>query len=256
LTVPAGYDRLLLEHAIAVARSDLAAAIRRCLVNADGTHVTLHEYAARQPNSRVLRGRGTAYAITLPLSGMRVVVRHNEHGGLFAPLTRDRFVAPTRAPYELQTSRALSRLGVPTPEILAYVLYPPAALLQRADVCSREVPDSRDLADILSTGVDRAAAIAATAELVAVLSRAGARHHDLNAKNILVTAEKAYVLDVDRLTLGGSPGAALDANLERLTRSLCKWREQFGARISDDEITELHGRSRRAFQLGSQSSVS
>ena len=254
--LPAGYERLLLTHAVAVARSDLAAAIRRSLVNADGSNSTLHEYAARQPSARALRGRGVAYAVNLPLSGLRVVVRHNTHGGLFAPLTRDRFTPPTRAPYELETSIALTRLGVPTPEVVAYVLYPPGGLLQRADVCSREVPGSRDLADILATASDRVAAIAATADLVASLSRVGARHHDLNAKNILLTDEKAYVLDVDRLTLGEKPEAALDANLARLSRSLRKWREQFGARISDDEISELHALAQRAFDRLASGSLS
>jgi tRNA A-37 threonylcarbamoyl transferase component Bud32 len=139
---------------------------------------------------------------------------------------------------------------------VAYVLDPPGAVLQRADVCSREVPSSRDLADILATDSDRIAALAAAAELVASLSRAGARHHDLNAKNILLTNEKAYILDVDRLTLGETPEAALDANLARLSRSLRKWREQFGARISDEEISELHALAQRAFDRPAHGSIS
>jgi tRNA A-37 threonylcarbamoyl transferase component Bud32 len=245
---PAGFERLLLGHAVAIARSDVAVGIRRSLVNADGTRCTLHEYAARHPGARVLHGRGAAYAVLLPETSFRVVVRHNRHGGLLARFTGDRFVAPTRAPYELQVSIELARLGVPTPEVVAYALYPPGGLLQRSDVCSREVPRSRDLAQVL-TGEgtsERTLALAATAELVAALARAGARHHDLNAKNVLVTAERAYVLDVDRMALHRTPETALRGNLERLARSLRKWRDQFGARVAERDITELEAGARRA----------
>jgi hypothetical protein len=250
--LPSGYERLLLGHAVAVARSDVAVSVRRSLVNADGTRSTLHEYAARHPSARALQGRGTSYAVPLPQSTVRVVVRHNRHGGLFGRLTGDLFVSPTRAPYELEVSLALAKAGVPTPEIMAYALYPPGGVLQRSDVCSREIPGSRDLAEILTHdgGTERAAALAATAELVAALARAGARHHDLNAKNVLLTYETAYVLDVDRLTLGGRPEAALDGMLARLGRSFRKWRDRFGAKVSERDITELEASSRRALKRG------
>lgn len=249
--VPSGYERLLLGHAIAVARSDLALNVRRSLISADGTKVTLHEYASQHPASRPMQGRGTAYAVPLPLSSVRVVVRHNRHGGLLASLTRDRFLSPTRAPYELETSLQLRTLGVPTPEIVAYAVYPPGGVFQRSDVCSREIPGSRDLAAILTRDDAAAcrAALDATAGLAAALARAGARHHDLNAKNILLTSESAYVLDVDRVTLGGKPDRVMDGNLARLARSLRKWRGQFGARISESDIAALDAAS-RALQSG------
>ena len=73
------------------------------------------------------------------------------------------------------------------------------------------------------------------ASLVAALSRAGARHHDLNAKNVLI-ADQAMVLDVDRVQFGWKPQDALAHNLARLDRSLRKRRERLGERISDEEI--------------------
>ncbi|MEK7246362.1 MAG: lipopolysaccharide kinase InaA family protein, partial [Pseudomonadota bacterium] len=116
--------------------------------------------------------------MALPQGGTRVVVRHNRHGGLLGPLTGDLFLAPTRAPDELEISLTLARLGVPTPEIVAYVLYPPGGLLQRSDVASKEIQSGRDLADILTSdgSPERAAAFAATAELLGSMARAGARH--------------------------------------------------------------------------------
>jgi len=248
--VPPGFERLLLGHAVAVARSDVADGIRRSLVSADGSRSTLHEFAARQPGARTLQGRGAAFAVALPQSGVRVVVRHNRRGGLLAPITGDRFLSPTRAPHELEMSLALAKLGIPTPEMLAYVLYPPGGVLQRSDVCSREIANSRDLAYILTHehGAERAAAFVTTAALLAALARAGARHADLNAKNILLTYETAYVLDVDRLSLDGDPSAVMNANLARLARSLRKWRDRFGARISDKDIADLERDARHALE--------
>jgi tRNA A-37 threonylcarbamoyl transferase component Bud32 len=248
LSVPIGYERLLLGHAVAVARSDFAFSIRRAIVGADGARNTLHEFAARHPSARALQGRATAFAVTLPQGPARVVVRHNRHGGLLGSITGDLFLAPTRAPHELEISLELTRLGVPTPEIIAYVVYPPGNLLQRSDVASKEIKGGRDLADILTRdgGPERAAAFAATSVLLGTLARAGARHADLNAKNVLLTYETAFVLDVDRVTLGEEPGEAMEANLARLARSLRKWRDQFNARISERDISELESAARRA----------
>ncbi|HEU4995170.1 MAG TPA: lipopolysaccharide kinase InaA family protein [Gemmatimonadaceae bacterium] len=252
--VPAGYERLLLGHAIAVTRSDVAQSIRRSLVSADGTRCTLHEYAARHPAARVIQGREPAYAVPLPppRNKERVVVRHNRHGGLFRSLTGDLFLSPTRAPYELEISIELAKRGVPTPDVMAYALYPPGGLFQRADVCTREVPEAHDLAHALerSNPGERNAALSAAARLVAVLSLAGARHHDLNAKNILVARDTAYVLDVDRVTLGGRAESLLNANLARLTRSLRKWRDRFGVDVSEQEIQELESGARSASRAG------
>lgn len=246
MTGPAGFERLLLGHAIAVARSDFAPHIRNALVGADGTKATLHDFASRQPGAEPLAGRGVAYAFQLKPTTTRVVVRHNRHGGLFAAITGDRFLSPTRAPYELDVSLALARSGVPTSEILAYVVYPPGGILQRCDVCSREIGASQDLATVLRSGTapDKSAALERTALLVSELSRAGAQHHDLNARNILLAGGKAYALDVDRVTLGVSPERALTGNLARLTRSLRKWRDRFGAAISEADISALEATAR------------
>jgi len=246
--LPSGYERLLLGHAVAVARTDLAPSIRRALVKADGGRSTLHEYASHQPGGRPLVGRGTVYAVMLPESRVPVVVRHNQRGGLLRAIRGDRFLAPTRAPHELTMSLELRRHGVRTPEVLAYALYPPGGIVQRSDVVTREVQGSRDLAEVLlhGDGEGRAAALASAAELVAALARARARHHDLNAKNILLSAEGAFALDVDRVQLGGSARDSLDGNLARITRSLRKWRDEFGAKISEQQIADLDATARGA----------
>jgi hypothetical protein len=241
---PTGYVQLRVGRAVAVARADVADSVRDALLVG-----TLHGYAARHPEARAFHGRGVAYAAPLPRGAGRVVVRHNHHGGILAGVTGDRFLVPTRAPHELETSLSLAERGVPTPQILAYALYPAGPLLRRADIASREVPNARDGEAALAAArsaseVDEI--LHATAQLVAALTKAGARHHDFNLKNVLLGraadgALTAYVLDVDRVEfLRPLDPRVTELNLRRLTRSVRKWMRRGLAGLSEERIDLFH----------------
>ena len=226
--VPPGYVAVAAGDAHAVALEPLAGVVRAVLREG-----RLHDWAARHPDRRELRGRAPAYAVPLPDGATRVVVRHAWHGGALRHVTGDRFLAPTRAPRELAIALRLAAAGVPTPEIVAYATYPAGPLLRRSDVASREVPDARDLALVLVEARDaaeRTAALVAAARLLAQLARAGARHADLNVKNVLLSTAAdgtltAWAIDVDRVTFHpGDDDAVLAANHARLARSARKWR--------------------------------
>lgn len=239
LAVPPGYTRIDAGGMVAVAQAPHADAVRKALAWG-----TLHDWARLHPATRALSGRDVAYAAPLPLSDVRVVVRHNRHGGLLAGLTGDRFLAPTRAPLELATALRLHQAGIPTPEVVAYAVYDAGGLFRRSDVMTLEVTNAVDLATLLQDATDgeRRTALAATARLVARLAAAGARHHDLNIKNILLRrcddgAMCAYVLDVDRVVFGRAGDAALlEGNLKRLERSVRKWREREGLELGEVEL--------------------
>jgi hypothetical protein len=176
-----------------------------------------------------------------------VVVRHNRHGGLFAPVTRDLFVTPTRAPYELAVSMRLIALGVRTPDVLMYGVHRVAPLIRRSDVVTREITGGRDLSTYMlpsASGPEREQAWRAARELVLSLNDAGARHHDLNVKNILLAPSRrglaAWVLDVDRVDFGERDSVAVRrGNAERLLRSARKWRELHGALFDERELARL-----------------
>lgn len=214
---------------------------------------TLYAYAERHPRARALSGRATAWAVPLPDAQTFVVVRHGWHGGMMRRLTRDRFLAPTRAPHELRTSLLLRARGVPTPEIVTYATYPAGPLLRRSDVASREVPRARDLAAVLvgqPTRRLKEAALDATATLLAQLTLAGAHHADLNLKNVLLEpaadgAFTAWVLDVDRVRfLEPGDGRVPALNHARLARSAHKWARLHGADVGDDDLAWLERRAR------------
>lgn len=202
------------------------------------TGVSLHEWASRQPGAVPMQGRATAWATTLP-SGTDVVVRHSMHGGMLAPVTGDLFFAPTRAPLELAAALRLAAVGVMTPEVIAYVIYPAFGPLVRADVATRllrgaALPEAwREAA----TDDARWRLIESIAQLLAALHRAGAMHPDLNVRNVLITdGGIAAVLDVDRVTFG-APAAG--ANAQRLLRSMRKQRVGHGVDLTSKQVQRL-----------------
>jgi 3-deoxy-D-manno-octulosonic acid kinase len=207
---------------------------------------SLYEYASRA-TVRVMHGRAPVYAARLPDGGPRVVVRRSRHGGLLAPLTGDRFLGATRAPRELAMSLRLESMGIPTPTLVAYVVYATGSLFRQSDVATMLIEPSADLAAVLrgdGGSIERDAAIAASAALLVSMARGGVRHPDLNLKNILIAATagggvRAYLLDIDRARIEDARARAASANALRLVRSARKWRERHGVPISDAEVAVL-----------------
>lgn len=238
-SAPPGYGRVSTHTATVVALDaalpDVLEAVRHC--------DTLHRWAERVPEAERFRGRGAAFGVRLPTSGIEVVVRHAQHGGLLAPLTGDLYRWPSRAPWELEASRRLRSAGVPTPELVAYALYPSGPGCCRCDVATRRLPAGGDLPErwLSADAAGRAALLAAVGLLLRALRAAGAVHEDLNVKNIYVAddgaALRAYALDVDRVRF--SADDPTPANLARLGRSFRKARTQFGLSVSEDELAAL-----------------
>lgn len=246
ISIPS-YERFAVGHARVVATRACAASIRTVL----GSE-RLYDYAARQPDAVPLVGRAPVFAINLPGSCGRVVVRHNMRGGWMAKLSDDVFVFPTRGFRELIASLRLRASGVSTPEVVAYISYPLNWVLRRSDTATREISDGHDLAVALAKITDhahRVMVLDAVAKLLRALTQAGAHHPDLNLKNVLLTAGHgegldAHVLDVDRVhfTAPGSPLVA-KANLDRLIRSLRKWRDNNELPYSAEDEEYLRLRS-------------
>lgn len=206
---------------------------------------TLHEWAALQPVREEMHGRGVIYSVDLPMiPPTPVVVRRNRHGGLLQGLTGEYFLRPTRAPFELATSLRLAAAGIPTPDVIAYAVYPIAGIFARSDVMTRRLPAGADLPAAWQNAskVEREALLPVVARLLRALAAAGVWHADLNLKNIYIAGSgadrTAYLLDVDRVTFpdGGDVEAR---NLQRLIRSARKWRERWGLDFDEDSIEQL-----------------
>ena len=243
--VPRNYAVVEARYGTAVVKDVETRGITQILENE-----TLYAYAARTPGATRYQGRLPAYGISLPHTGTRVVVRHSTHGGMLARVTGDRFLAPGRAPHELHVAHALRDAGVPTPDVIGYASHRAGPGLCRTDVLSGEVRDAHDLAAALRDAPgDPRPVLEATARLIAALARAGARHADLNLKNVLISRgpqPTASVLDVDRVTMGLQPARAMSLNLARFERSARKWRT--GRRLPMSEL-DLRWLGARAWEL-------
>ena len=204
---------------------------------------TLWDFAARQPDARKFQGRATVYALELPDNCGSAVVRRSMRGGWLAGLNTDLFLPPTRGLRELIASLRLRSAGVSTPEVVAFLVYPAGSVLRRGDVITREIV-GEDLGAVLSASSEkRSIALESAAALVASLSRAGAHHADLNLRNILISNDAAYILDIDRVRFH-SPGdpIVLRANIERLQRSLRKRRDLNQLPVDEKEIVAFGAR--------------
>ena len=210
---------------------------------------TLYDYAATIDGAKVLRGRGPVYVIPFGPEPLRVAVRHVMRGGVISRILKDRFLPPTRVSRELRNSVQLKFGGVSTPSVLAIVTYPASGPFQRADVMTQYV-EGVDLATVFAdvrNDAQRRPILDAVATLLSLLTAVGAQHPDLNLRNVLLTTTEtgytAALLDVDRVHfhVPGDPLVAR-ANLERLTRSLRKWRTQPETRqdaLPDEDIDYL-----------------
>jgi 3-deoxy-D-manno-octulosonic acid kinase len=214
-------------------------------------HDTLYDWAGDQPQPRALRGRAPVFVAALPTTNAMVVVRHAWHGGLLAPITRDRFRGTGRAQTEFVISARLRTMGIPTTEVLGFAAYPTTFGFRTVDVVSRFVPEAFDLGTIaagLVPEMHRDEALAATQQLLARLAKAGVRHPDLNVKNVLLTRASdgsltAMIIDVDVVQWEPQRAAqeSMQANVARLLRSMRKWRRQFGCDLPDDLLERFAG---------------
>ena len=242
------YDRFTVGTARVLAVKSCAAGIRKALEK-----YSLYEYAQAQPDAIPFVGRAPVFGVTLPEGCGRAVVRHSMRGGWMAKISRDLYFLPTRGLTELVTSLRLRAMGVSTPEVLAYVSYPIAVAFRRFDIATREISNGFDLSVVLAKVTDqphRLMVFDAVARLLRSLTHAGAHHQDLNLKNILMTAGEgegldAHVLDVDRVQFH-SPGSPLvaTANLDRLLRSLRKWRDRGDITFTSEDEEYLRLRER------------
>jgi hypothetical protein len=242
VVAPNGYERFEVGNTVVVARVAAAAGLRTALREAP----TLHGWAAMVPGAEPFQGRETAWGVRLPGAAIDVVVRHARRGGLLAGVRGDRFVWPGRAPWELETSLRLQEAGVRTPDVVAFALYPAGPGLCRCDVATRRLPLGAEfpVAWRSADAAARDALLVAVGTVLRDLRAAGARHADLNAKNLYVGRDggrwHAWVLDVDRVRFGAGNDAGIgEQNLARLDRSLRKLRERDGLEIDDAALARL-----------------
>jgi 3-deoxy-D-manno-octulosonic acid kinase len=224
-----------------VARGDDLAAVAAA-VRATGS---LHGHALQHGPARLAGGRGPVALWDAP-GGERWAVRHYWRGGRLAGLLVDRYLrlGTPRPLAELAVHAELCARGVATPPVAAVAIYPHGPWY-RADIATAYIPGAADLA-ALTLGperwgeAERERAWHAAGRLVGAFLATGARHPDLNLRNILVRRDpvEAYLLDLDRCSPPGptSPGESYGM-LARFHRSRLKLEGLLGGRVNHSELT-------------------
>lgn len=168
------------------------------------------------------RGRGTTWFVRVGSSSF--VLRHYRRGGLAAKISNDRYWwksdVETRSFAEWHLLYHLHRAGLPVPAPIA-ARYQRHGSFYRADLITQRIENSESLAQRLAQGPMSLSQWIAVGRCIRRFHDAGVCHADLNAHNILLTAEQVYLIDFDRGTLR-KRGWWADTTLVRLYRSLEK----------------------------------
>lgn len=231
-------------------------------------HGTLYDAAAARPDAEAYQGRGAAYRMRM--KGGDWLVRHYRRGGAIARVLTDEYLraGEPRPLRELHASIRARARGVDTPEVFAAIAYL-SGPLYRADLATRFVPGSRDLAAVVlgddQAGAEtRIAAWHAAGVLLRSAFDSGVEHADLNLRNILIEGEgegegegvatadavagshgaprvRALLLDLDRAVVHDravSPDVRA-AMLARLHRSRRKIELSVGRETAPAELAAL-----------------
>lgn len=170
------------------------------------------------------RGSGRGEVQFVRTEAGPAVLRHYRRGGMVARLNRDRYwfqgAERTRPFREFRLLAWASAQGLPVPAPLA-ARYRRQGPWYTADLLSAAIPDTRPLARALEE-TPREVPWALIGSSIAKVHAAGIFHADLNAHNVLLDGERAWLVDFDRGERRAPAPAWQQANLDRLLRSLAK----------------------------------
>ncbi|MGH8126931.1 MAG: 3-deoxy-D-manno-octulosonic acid kinase [Gammaproteobacteria bacterium] len=167
-------------------------------------------------------GRGRGVAVSAGTDG-QWVLRHYHRGGVPGRLIKDSYIwcgeSAARPVRELRVLAELAEAGAPVPNPVA-VRVVRSGLCYRGDILVTRIRDARPLAEVAATLPE--ARWAEVGRAVHRFHAAGGWHADLNARNVLVTPQAVFVIDLDHGRRGCSNADKQRHNLDRLLRSLHK----------------------------------
>ena len=169
-------------------------------------------------------GRGTVFFFRW--GDHKLVLRHYRRGGLLGRIIADSYLGFSLAgsrPYrEWKLLGKLCELGLPVPRPAGIRILKGMGFY-RGDLLTHQIEDAIALSECLQEAPLAGETWRAVGRTIRRFHDQGVFHRDLNAANILLRDEEVFLLDFDG---GGTrkDGSWKNANLERLERSLAKWR--------------------------------
>lgn len=192
-------------------------------------------------------GRGGAWYLDGPFGS--AVLRTYRRGGLASRLSAEHYLwlgeSRTRGVREVHLLEGLRERGLPVPAPIAAAWWREGCLY-RAALLMERVPVRADFLSLMHDD----ATTAPWEEVGRAFSRferAGARHPDLNARNVLLRPDGGVVLiDWDRGRLADRPGRWAAAEIARFERSLRKYRRHVAPEAIDAGMRRLRDAHREA----------
>jgi 3-deoxy-D-manno-octulosonic acid kinase len=172
-------------------------------------------------------GRGSAWFLDTEFGP--AVLRRYLRGGQVARVSRDRYFfngfERSRPFHEFRVTAELLQQGLPVPHPLAALCRREGAFYTGALLTAR-LTGAEPLADRLGREAPDSGTWGRVGKTVKRFHESGVFHADLNARNILVEADRVFLIDFDRARMGAIRVAAAERNMQRLRRSLSKlWPE-------------------------------
>ena len=173
-------------------------------------------------------GRGQVYFFSR--GPLELVLRHYRRGGLLGKFISDCYLGfsprGSRPFREWRLLRKLYELGLPVPRpAAARIIRGPG--FYRGDLVTLEVKNAAALSALLQKKPLGEEGWQTVGRTIRRFHDQGVSHPDLNAANILLRDMEVFLLDFDKGSIRPD-GDWKTAQLERLQRSLEKWRRQAG----------------------------
>ncbi len=175
-------------------------------------------------------GRGKVYSISP--GGVKLVIRHYEHGGFFRKVLGDLFLGAWRPLKELALTRRAFSMGLPVPESIAVCMKKQLGIFTRSWFISKEIRGAVEIAVLFAgTGMEpvseKRKLLYAVAGAIRVMHDRGLYHNDLNLGNILARKKdegyEVFIVDLDKSVFRKELSINQRVkNLSRLNRSVDK----------------------------------
>ena len=174
-------------------------------------------------------GRGAAWFVNAEFGD--AVLRHYRRGGWAAKISDARYLwrdeSSARSIHEFHFMQALRRKNLPVPKPIAAMVLK-KGLFYRAAILLERIPNVQSFLECVHQQTE-SAPWAALGRTIAAFHKAGAQHADLNAQNILLdTDQKIWLIDWDKAQFQNKAGPWCVDVLQRLQRSLMKYRGEVG----------------------------
>ena len=173
-----------------------------------------------RPEHSISTGKGATRFYQLP--GLAVALKAYHHGGLLAPLTRDRYLGPPhRALVELRLLASGEERGLPVISPLGCTIQRLGGPLFRYQLLTRVEAGGHNLLERLRSG--ERGLEKPCAQALRRLHDGGIFHNDLNLANFIIGERGVVICDLDRGRLHTRLSLKQRAaNIQRLTRSVRK----------------------------------